>query len=347
MPHIAVPTEIKPNEARIALTPEACKALVEAGHTVHIQAGAGEKAGWPDADYEAVGCVIEADAAALYGSAHIIIKVKEPLDGDLAHLTKDHTLFCYLHLASAPALVEKLKSIGCTAVAFETVVVDGKTPLLAPMSAIAGRLAVQIGTWHLHLPRGGRGVLLGGFIGQSAGRVTVVGAGISGTEAAVLAHNMGAKVRVLDINGERLQQLSGEYPDMEMIVSTPQALEEVLPETDLLVGSVYVVGRKAPTVVTRAQVQTMPKGAVVVDISIDQGGCIETSRPCTHDEPVYEEEGLLHSAITNMPAAAPHTASEALSHAILPYVQQLAEDDWSEELTGGINVQASQLKIAL
>jgi alanine dehydrogenase len=345
--HIGVPRETKVAEKRIALTPEACKTLIEAGHTVHIEKDGGVGSGFTDDMYIAVGCEIENNAEQLYASAEMIVKVKEPLESDLKYLTKDHLLFCYLHLASAPELVESLKQIGLTAVAFETVVEDGATPLLAPMSKIAGRLATQIGTWYLHAPRGGKGVLLGGMTGFVDGNVTVIGLGVAGKEAAILAYGMGAKVTVLDINGERLQEFVKQYPGIDAVVSTENAINDLLPETDILVGAVYVLGKKAPTVVTEEQVKLMEKGSVIVDISIDQGGCIATSKPCTHEDPVYTTQGVLHSAITNMPAAAPRTASMALSDAILEDTLHLANGNWLPSLTEGTNVKDGELLIAL
>lgn len=345
--HIGIPKETKIAEKRVALTPEACSEIIAKGHTVHIQKTAGEGSGFTDEAYKEAGCVLEDSAEKLYASAEMIVKVKEPLESDLKNLTKDHLLFCYLHLASAPSLVEELKSIGLTAVAFETVVKNGGTPLLAPMSAIAGRLATQIGTWYLHAPRGGKGVLLGGMSGFQDGYVTVVGLGVAGKEAAILAHGMGAKVTVLDIDGEKLQAFAKEYPGVEAVVSTDNALNDILPETDILVGAVYVLGRKAPTVISKEQVQMMKEGSVIVDISIDQGGCVETSKPCTHEEPAYTEYGILHSAITNMPAAAPRTASMALSAAILEDTLNLANGNWIPELTEGTNIKDGELLIAL
>ena len=345
--HIGIPKETKIAEKRVALTPKACEELVQAGHTVHIEATAGEAAGFPDEAYTKVGVTIQPTAASLYGAAEMIVKVKEPQKGDLDLLTKDHLLFCYLHLAAEPDLTAALQSIGLTAVAFETVEKDGKTPLLAPMSAVAGRLAVQLGTWFLHAPRGGRGLLMGGIDGMQDGRVTVIGGGISGTEAAHLAYQMGAHVTLLDINENRLTELKAQYPRMELVKSTPENISEALKRTDLLVGSVYVVGKRAPHVVTEEQVKLMPEGSVIVDISIDQGGCVATSRPCTHEMPVYTLHGVTHSAITNLPGAVPRTSSLALSTAILPYVYKLAKGEWDDALTKGVNVQGGELKIAL
>lgn len=344
---IGIPTETKIAEKRVALTPEDCGYLVSKGIDVHIQSGAGVCAGYEDGEYQEVGCVVMEDAERLYGSADLIVKVKEPLEGDLKLLEKRHTLFCYLHLAAEPQLVETLKEIGLKAYAFETVVEDGATPLLAPMSAIAGRLSVQLGTRFLHASQGGRGTLLGGIQGKSSGNVTVVGAGVAGQEAARLAYGMGAHVTVLDINEGVLNAVKTEMPKADVQLSTSENLEKLLPETDVLVGAVYVVGRKAPHVVTSEQIQLMPKGSVVVDISIDQGGCIQTSKPCTHAEPTFERHGVIHSAITNLPAAAPRTASQILSEAILPYVEQLVGNRASKSLEKAVNVDNGELKIQL
>lgn len=344
---IGIPAEVKVAERRVALTPLACKELVKAGHEVYLQKGAGKAAGFLDADYEKSGVKIKPDAKSLYAVSTLVVKVKEPQEEEYKFIRPDHTLFCYLHLASNQDLVKILQKSGCTAVAFETVVEHGKTPLLAPMSAIAGRLAVQIGAWMLHAPRGGRGVLLGGMTGFKSGQVTVLGAGVAGTEAAILAHNMGAEVTVLDINKARLQELAKAHKGMQTMLSTPHAIASLLPTTDLLVGSVYVIGRRAPVVVSEEAVKTMPKGSVLVDISIDQGGCIATAAPCTHEAPKFVQHGVIHSCITNLPAAAPHTASLALSEAIVPYVRQLASGRPGKSLKEAINVKDGELKILL
>jgi alanine dehydrogenase len=344
---IGIPKEIKPAERRVALTPADCEALTREGVCVHVEAGAGQGASFTDTAYTAAGATLLPGATSLYKSADIIVKVKEPQKGDLQHLAAKHTLFCYLHLAAEPALVSALKHSGCTAIAFETVVVENRTPLLAPMSAIAGRLAVQVGTWHLHAPRAGRGILLGGISDQPAGRVLVLGAGVAGMEAALLAQGMGAQVTILDINAEKIAFLQKNHPNISSELSTNEKIGELLPQTDLLIGAVYVVGQKAPTIITASQVASMSAGSVVVDISIDQGGCLETSRPCTHDDPIYTVNGVLHSAITNLPAAAPRTASTILSSAIVPYVKQLAWRKWSPELKAAVNVDAGKLKISL
>lgn len=341
---LGIPTEIKQNEKRVALIPAHVQQLVQAGVKVFIQQGAGERAGFADSDYTAAGATLQPDSASLYAAANLIVKVKEPLAGDLQHLKAHHTLFCYLHLAPNPELTTALKNIGLTAIAFETLVRAGGTPLLAPMSAIAGRLAIHIASWYLHSPRGGRGVLLGGIADMPAGNIVVLGAGVAGREAATLAHNMGANVQVLDLNEQRLHDLKKALPRITTHISTPQKIAELLPNTDALIGTVYVLGKRAPVVVSEPMVQTMPKGSVIVDVSIDQGGCIATSSPCTHDEPVYTRHGVIHSAITNMPAAAPRTASEALSAAILSDVLALAVNTPSPELTAATNVAGGEVK---
>ncbi|MEC8067735.1 MAG: alanine dehydrogenase [Pseudomonadota bacterium] len=347
MQKVGIPTEIKPFEKRVALTPDACEKLTSQGVEVHVQSGAGLGAGFEDDSYQAAGCLLQPTAADLYKNAELIVKVKEPLEGDLTHLNSKHLLFCYLHLASSPELVEALLEKKIKSVAFETVVEDGKTPLLAPMSAIAGRLATQIATWHLHAQRGGNGTLLGGIHGKPTGHVLVVGAGVAGTEAARLAYGMGAQVTVVDINPQRLETLKAEMPKLHTDTSNDETILKYAQTADALVGAVYVVGKKAPTVVKQQHVAAMAKGSIVVDISIDQGGCVATSKPCSHDKPVYEVEGVLHSAITNLPAAAPKTASEILSQSILPYVENLAQNNWTTTLSQAINTEDGQLKVEL
>ena len=344
---IGIPKEIKEAEKRVALIPEDCQKLIEKGFTIYIQSTAGEGAGFADADYESIGCKIAQDAESLYQSATLIVKVKEPLEGDLKYLTKDHLLFCYLHLASGPELTQELLEKEIKAVAFETVVVNGKTPLLAPMSAIAGRLATQIGTWYLHAPRGGDGTLLGGIHGLPRGEVVVIGAGAAGTEAARLAYRMGAHVTILDINETRLKELKAEMPQLTTDVSNDETIMKYCEISDILVGSVYVVGRKAPIIVKEKHIQNMQAGSVVVDISIDQGGCVETSKPCTHLEPIYDLHGVTHSAITNLPAAAPKTASEILSMNIRDYVAKLSLDEWDDVLLNAVNTCDGKLLIEL
>lgn len=347
MKSIGVPKEVKVSEKRVSLTPMDCKKLIESDCQIYIEADAGIGAGYENKDYSQIGCIILPTAENLYAKSDLIVKVKEPLDSDLKYLNKKHLLFCYLHLASSPSLTKFLLEQKIKSVAFETVVVDGKTPLLAPMSAIAGRLATQIGSWYLQAPHGGNGTLLGGIHNLSKGSVLVVGAGVAGAEAARLAYGMGAAVTVLDINSSRLNALQKEMPNLTIELSNDEVILKYCKSADILVGAVYVVGKRAPIVVTKKHIQNMPEGSVVVDISIDQGGCIETSRPCSHDEPIYNVDHVIHSAITNLPAASPKTASEILSCHITPYVEKLAHNNWNDVLINAINTNEGNLCVDL
>lgn len=344
---IGIPKEVKTAEKRVALTPSDCKKLIVNGSSINIETNAGVGAGFENKDYIEAGCQLLLSAKDLYAKSDLIVKVKEPLESDLNFLNKGHTLFCYLHLASDPLLTKKLLDKKVKSVAFETVVVNGKTPLLAPMSAIAGRLATQIGTWYLHSAHGGNGTLLGGIHNLPKGHVVVIGAGVAGTEAARLAYNMGSKVTILDINENKLGVLKKEMPNLNVDISNNEKILNYCKTADILVGAVYIVGRRAPVIVTKAHIQNMQKGSVVIDISIDQGGCIETSRPCTHDEPIFYVDGVIHSAITNLPAAAPKTASEILSDHIRPYVEKLSQNEWDQVLLNAINTDDGELCIEL
>ena len=343
---IGIPCEIKTLEGRVALVPHACGDLIQAGHEVFMQAGAGEKSGFPDADFERVGVHIVADAASLFEAAEMVVKVKEPIAGDLAHLRSHHLLFCYLHLAAEPALTERLCDIGLTAVAFETVETDsGDLPLLAPMSNIAGRIAVQVGTHLLHQPQGGRGVLLGGLPSTERGHVVVLGAGQAGGNAARLAAAGGARVTVFDKRLDRLETMMAIGDNVTTAFPYQEAVAETVSRADLVIWAVLVTGARAPHVLTREMIAGMPKGSVVVDISVDQGGCFETTRATTYADPTYVVDEVTHFAVTNMPGAVPRTSSQALSAAILPYVQQLARPDWETHapLQRGINMRAGQI----
>ncbi|OGG99534.1 MAG: hypothetical protein A2600_08630 [Candidatus Lambdaproteobacteria bacterium RIFOXYD1_FULL_56_27] len=344
---LGIPKETKTAERRVALIPQDCARLVAAGAKVLMEEGAGRSAGFKDALYLQSGVSLVPGPEPLFAQAELIVKVKEPQAQELERLEKRHLLFCYLHLGGNPNLTQALLDKGLTAYGFETVGQAGQTPLLAPMSAIAGRLAVQLGARFLMAAQGGRGTLLGGTLDHPGGEVLVLGAGIAGTEAAALAWGMGARVQVLDLRPEALDRLVARLPGVAVEVAGPGLLERFLPQTDLLVGAVYLKGRKAPRVVSTQQMGLMPKGAVAVDISIDQGGCFETSRPCTHESPTYLEQGVIHSAITNLPAAVPHTASVALSKAITPFVLQLLQGKRDLELQAGLNLEAGQLRIEL
>jgi len=342
---IGIPREIKPLEGRVALTPDACGDLVRSGHEVLVEQGAGIPSGYPDSQYQAAGARIAGDAAAAY-AADLVVKVKEPVEGDLRHLRRDQLLFCFLHLAANPGLLRQLQQIGLTAVGFETVATDaGLLPLLAPMSDIAGRLATQIGASLLHSPRGGKGLLLGGLPGAERGRVVVIGAGSAGGNAAAMAAAMGAEVVVFDQRRERLAAMRALGANVTGLYPYPDAIGRAVRAADLLIGAVLLVGERAPHVVGRALVGEMQPGSVIVDISVDQGGCIETTRPTSYADPTYIEADVVHFAVTNMPGAVPRSASQALSAALLPYVQCLGRPDWHDnpDLQRGINVAAGEI----
>lgn len=343
---IGIPKEIKPLEGRVALTPDACATLVHAGHAVFVEQGAGTLSGFGDDAYRAAGATLCADAAATYGTAELVVKVKEPVAGDLAHLRTEHRLFCFLHLAPEPELTRRLLAIGLTAIAFETVETDsGELPLLAPMSDVAGRLATQIGAHLLHRPQGGKGLLLGGLPGVGRGRVVVLGAGHAGGNAAAMAAAIGAEVTVFDLRRDRLAAMRALGNNVTSLYPYPDLVRTRIAAADLLIGAVLRTGSRAPHVVTRGMVASMEPGSVIVDISVDQGGCVETTRPTTYADPTYVEEGVVHFCVTNMPGAVPHSSSHAMSAALLPYVLQLAQAGWEDnaELRRGINVRAGEL----
>ena len=343
---IGVPRETKTLEGRVALIPAACADLVRAGHEVWVEHDAGVKAGYPDAAYTAVGVRIAPDAAALYEKGEIIVKVKEPIAGDLQHLRRDHLLFCYLHLAAEPALTRQLLDIGLTGIAFETVELpNGDLPLLAPMSIIAGRIATQVGTHLLHQPMGGTGKLLGGLPSTSRGKVVVLGAGAAGSNAAQLAAAGGANVVVFEKRQDRMAQMMALGANVTALYPYEETVAREIATADLVVGAVLVTGAKAPRVLTREMIRGMEPGSVLVDISVDQGGCFETTRPTTWKDPTYVEEGVTHFAVTNMPGAVPQTSAQAICAAILPWVSKLASGAWrdSEALRRGINVEGGQL----
>lgn len=342
---IGIPKEIKPLEGRVALVPEAVGALVRAGHEVLLQSGAGEKSGYPDSAYAALGVRIVPNAAALYGTARLIVKVKEPIAPEYALLRSDHIVFSYLHLAAVPELARVLVQKGLTAIAFETVEVRGHLPLLAPMSEIAGRLAVQIGATMLHQPQGGRGILLGGLPGTERGRVVVLGAGEAGGAAVAAAAALGAEVTVFARSRDSLARMTALGANVTALHSYHDAIAAAVKEADLLVGAVLIPGARAPHLVTRDMVRSMRPGSVIIDISVDQGGCIETIRATDYRQPTYVEEGVTHFGVTNMPGAVPRTSSQALSGAIAPFVARLAGPGWRDDpaLKAGVNVEAGKI----
>ncbi|BDA63738.1 alanine dehydrogenase [Actinomyces capricornis] len=327
---IGVPTEIKDNEFRVALTPAGVDALVRRGHEVSIQAGAGLGSGITDEAYRRAGAVLVDDAHALWEGSELILKVKEPVASEYGLLRPGLVLFTYLHLAADRSLTEELLARGVTSIAYETVQDDeGGLPLLAPMSEIAGRLAAQVGADCLLRPHGGSGVLLGGAPGVRRGRVVVLGGGVAGLRAAQVAVGMGADTVVFDISASRMryiEEVSGGA--IRTRYSTPLDVAEETAKADLVIGAVLVPGARAPRLVTREMVRAMRPGSVLVDIAIDQGGCFEDSRPTTHTNPTYEVEGTTFYCVANMPGAVPHTSTYALTNATLPYVLELADSGW-------------------
>jgi alanine dehydrogenase len=324
---VGVPTEVKPDEYRVAITPAGVRELTQREHDVFIQAGAGEGSSMLDSDYEAQGATIVPDAEAVFDAAELILKVKEPQQEEVALLRPDHTLFTYLHLAPAPELTKGLCDSGATCIAYETVEdARGRLPLLAPMSEVAGKIATQAGAFFLEKPLGGRGILLGGVPGVASATVLVIGGGAVGLNAAFIAIGMEADVFVFDRSIDRLREIDIALGGRASTVySSTLAVEEMLPQADLVIGAVLVHGARAPHVITRAQLSLMKRHAVLVDVSIDQGGCFETSRPTTHSDPVYEVDGVIHYCVTNMPGAVPITSTYALTNATLPYVLALAD----------------------
>ncbi|HEX5147320.1 MAG TPA: alanine dehydrogenase [Conexibacter sp.] len=354
MTTIGVPTEIKTDEYRVALTPSGVRELTDRGHDVLVQAGAGAGSAIADEDYVAQGATIAPDAEAVFAGAELIVKVKEPQPEEVARLTPRHTLFTYLHLAAAPELTRGLMASGATCVAYETVEdARGRLPLLAPMSEVAGKIATQAGAFMLEKPLGGRGLLLGGVPGVAAGRVMVIGGGVVGQNAAAIALGLGAEVYIFDRSVDRLRELEVLLNQMaSTCYASTLEIEQRLPEVDLVIGAVLVHGAKAPHVVTRRQLGLMKPGAVLVDVSIDQGGCFETSRPTTHTDPTYVVDGIIHYCVANMPGAVPITSTYALTNATMPYVVKLAGEGVQRALRSdpgflaGLNVAAGKVTYA-
>jgi alanine dehydrogenase len=325
---VGVPTEIKTDEYRVSLTPAGVRELVEHDHEVVVQAGAGLGSTIPDEEYTRQGARIVPDARAVFDDAELILGVKEPQPQEVELLRPDHFLFTYLHLAPDPVLTRGLAESGATCIAYETVVDEtGRLPLLAPMSEVAGKIATQAGAFFLERPLGGRGVLLGGVPGVAAATVMIIGGGVVGQNAAFIAIGMEADVFVFDRNIDRLRELDVAFGGRASTVySSTLAIEEMLPRADLVIGAVLIHGARAPFVIRRKQLALMKERAVLVDVSIDQGGCFETSRPTTHSDPVYEVDGVTHYCVANMPGAVPVTSTFALTNATLPYVLALADE---------------------
>jgi alanine dehydrogenase len=348
---VGVPTEIKTDEYRVALTPSGVRELTDRGHSVCVQAGAGEGSQIVDEQYAAQGATIVPDADAVFGEADLIVKVKEPQPDEVARLEARHTLFTYLHLAPDPELTRGLIDSGATCIAYETVTDErGRLPLLAPMSEVAGKIATQAGAFMLEKPLGGRGLLLGGVPGVAAGKVMVIGGGVVGQNAAEIAIGLGAETYVYDRNIDRLRELEVLLNGRcSTCFASTLEIEQRLPDMDLVIGAVLIHGAKAPWVIRRSQLQMMKKNAVMVDVSIDQGGCFETSRPTTHSDPTYEVDGITHYCVANMPGAVPITSTYALTNATMPFVLKLADEGVHRALASdagfmaGLNVAAGKL----
>ncbi|MCY1210963.1 Alanine dehydrogenase [compost metagenome] len=332
---IGVPKEIKDNEYRVGLTPACVRELVSRGHQVMVQAGAGAALGLFDAQYEAAGAKLAADAKAVYERAQMIVKVKEPQPRELALLKAGQILFAYLHLAADRELTAALLQSGAVCIAYETVTgSDGGLPLLAPMSEVAGRMSVQVAAAYLEKPHGGMGLLLGGVPGVAPAHVVVIGAGVVGANAVQIAVGMGARVTVLDKNIERLRHLGSVYGNRVVTVySSADSIERALLSADAVIGAVLVPGAEAPKLITRAMVARMKAGSVLVDVAIDQGGCAETSRPTSHTDPTYVVDGVLHYCVTNMPAAVARTSTFALNNATIGHAMALADKGWTRALS--------------
>ncbi|MGB6220398.1 alanine dehydrogenase [Haloferula sp.] len=346
---IGVPKEIKVQEHRVSVIPSAAGELVRRGHRVVVETGAGEGSSYPDALYEAAGAELLPDAGAVFGEAALIIKVKEPQPEEIARLGPQHTLFTYLHLAASKTLTESLMTSGCTALAYETLEINRRLPLLEPMSEIAGRMSSIVGSYHLARHRGGRGILLGGVPGVAPGRVMVIGGGSAGINAARVAAGIGADVTILEVDIERMRFLDITMEGAHTLYSTEANIADQLPRVDLIIGAVLVPGAAAPKLITREMLRQMQPGAVFVDIAIDQGGCAETSRPTTHDDPTFFEENILHYCVANMPGAYARTATQALNNATHKWITMLAENGLAAscksqpELISAINILNGKL----
>ncbi|MFN4033329.1 MAG: alanine dehydrogenase [Fimbriimonadales bacterium] len=326
---IGVPKEIKPDEYRVAMTPSGVEVLTQHGHTVLIERGAGDGTGIPDAEYAAAGATL-ADQATVWRDAEMIVKVKEPLPSEYPLIRPSQVLFTFFHFAASEDLTRAMVQSGAVCIAYETIQTpDGAHPILLPMSEIAGRMAVQVGAWCLERPMGGRGVLLAGAPGVLPGVVVVIGAGVVGANAARIAAGFGARVLILDINVARLRALEETLPaNVDTLYSNPANLREATQQADLIVGAIYVTGGRTPILIKREMLPTLKQGAVLVDVSVDQGGLAETIRPTTHREPTYVVDGVVHYAVSNMPGAVARTSTYALTNITTPYVLRLAENGW-------------------
>ena len=339
---IGVPSEVKNNEYRVGLTPDSVLAIVNNGHQVFIQDNAGAAIGFSNENYTEAGATVLDTAEEVYSSAELVIKVKEPVESEFKYLRPDLTLFTYLHLAGDPENAKKLVSTGVTGIAYETVTSNDRSmPLLAPMSAIAGQISVVVGSYHLLKHNSGKGVLIGAFDDIAPRVVTVIGAGVAGTEAIAKAIANEAFVKVIDLSESKLKELESRFgnTNIEYIKSTPDSIKEAVIASDLVIGSVYVIGKKAPKIVTLDMINQMKPGTVMVDISIDQGGCFESSKPTTHDNPTFLVNDVVHYCVTNMPGAVPLTATLALNKVTLPYILELANNGIKNTLNENIHLR--------
>ncbi|HWB05710.1 MAG TPA: alanine dehydrogenase [Verrucomicrobiales bacterium] len=346
---IGVPKEIKAQENRVALTPSAAWQLIHNGHTVLVENDAGAGSGFLTEEYRSAGCEIVATPAEIFARADIIVKVKEPQKSEIDMLREGQILFTYLHLAASKELTEGLLASKCTAIAYETVEVNKRLPLLEPMSEIAGSMSVMVGAYHLARHQGGRGVLMSGVPGVLPGKVVVIGGGTAGVNAARIATGMGADVTILEVDVERMRYLDITMHTAHTLYSSQSSLLDLLPRVDLVIGAVLVPGAKAPKLITREMLKKMPEGSVLVDIAVDQGGCAETTRPTTHNQPTYVEEGVIHYCVANMPGAYSRTATMALTNVTHRYLGLLADHGLAEacrlkpELLDGINCHGGTL----
>lgn len=351
---IGCPKEIKPQEFRVGMTPNAAREAVAHGHDVLIQTNAGTGSGFPDADYVDAGAIIIQTAEEIFATADMIVKVKEPQPVELKMLRSDQLLFTYLHLAPDADQTNGLLASGCTAIAYETVTdANGGLPLLAPMSEVAGKLAPQVGAWTLQKANGGRGVLMGGVPGVEPARIAVIGGGVVGTHAARVAAGMGADVTVLDRSLTRMRYLDDAFGGVfKTSYASAGNTAELVAQADMVIGAVLIPGAAAPKLVSRAQLSTMKPGAVIVDVAIDQGGCFETSHATTHEDPIYDVDGIMHYCVANMPGAVARTATIALGNATMPFLLALANKGWRQACTddahlmAGLNVHAGQVTYA-
>ena len=343
---IGIPKEIKIAESRVSLLPDACADLVSLGHEVIVEQNAGVMSGYDDQEYINAGCVIKSNINAIYQNANLIVKVKEPQSAEFPLLNDRHIIFSYLHLAAENLLVKTLIESEVTAIAFEGVTDDvGSLPLLRPMSLIAGTLAGQYASILLHQNNGGRGMLVGGIENVNGASVTILGYGSVGSAAAKYFVEVGANITVIDKSPNKLELANKLGTNVTTLISSPESIEQTISNSDVVIGAVLIPGARAPVIVKRAWVSNMPTGAVIVDIAVDQGGCIETTKPTTYDDPTYIEEGVVHFAVKNIPAAVPRTASQALSQAILPVVKKIADGTWQNDknILAGLSVQNGQM----